>query len=335
MNYAGSNEGGTLKKNFHIVSDGTLERHENTLYFANLTAKRPIPVDDVAQISCHGSISVTSQALHLLAKKGIPAHFFDYYGYYDGSFYPKESLLSGQLLVEQVRHYVDREKRMKLAKSFVAGSIDNMRRTIAEYRLEGKNQVLQELEKEIGGVSSITDLMNIEARSRIEYYDCFDSILKGDLAFEKRTRQPPENEINAMISFGNSLLYSTSLTELYNTQLNPTISYLHEPGERRFSLCLDLSELFKPMIVDRLIFFLINKRVLGPQDFNKNTEGTTFTENGKRIFLKYYEEKLRTTIKHRSLGRKVSYQRLIRLEAYKLVKHLLGVKEYSPFVLWW
>ncbi|MEW6723157.1 MAG: type I-B CRISPR-associated endonuclease Cas1b [Candidatus Micrarchaeota archaeon] len=324
-----------MKANFHIVTDGRIERNENTLYFVSAKGRRPIPIENIQQISCHGSVSVTSQALHLFSKKGIIVHFFNYYGFYDGSYYPRETLLSGELLVKQAGHYMDGAKRLEIARRIVTGSIENMRKTIAEYKIEGKADALKDLAQAVEGTPDITSLMNVEARSRIEYYDCFDSILKGDLRYEKRTRQPPENEINAMISFGNSLLYSTVLSELYNTQLNPTISYLHEPGERRFSLCLDLAELFKPLIVDRLIFFLVNKRIIQVSDFSKALEGVTFTENGKRTFLKYYEEKLQTTIKHRGLRRNVSYQRLIRLEAYKLVKHLIGAKPYAPFVMWW
>lgn len=324
-----------MKANFHIVSDGRIERDENTVYFVNVAGKRPIPIENLQQISCHGSVSVTSQALHLFAKKGVLIHFFNYYNFYDGSFYPMESLLSGELLVRQVEHYLDKEKRLALARFFILGSIDNMRRTIAEYKIEGKDEELLKFEDELSGTESITELMNVEARSRIAYYDCFESILKGDLRYEKRTKQPPKNEINALISFGNSLLYTTTLGELYNTQLNPTVSYLHEPSERRFSLCLDLSELFKPLIVDRLIFYVVNKRIITANDFRKDLNGVLLTENGRKVFLKYYEEKLRSVIKHRTLRRNVSYQRLIRLEAYKLIKHLIGVKPYKPFVIWW
>lgn len=324
-----------MKENFHIVTDGTIERHENTIYFTNVQGKRALPVENIHQISCYGSVSITSQALHLFSKLGIPIHFFNYYGFYDGSYYPRECLLSGNLVVKQAAHYLDFQKRMVIAKAFVRGSIKNMVRTVGEYKIEEKTEAFRALESEIDGTGTITELMNVEARSRIEYYDCFDQILKGDMAYEKRTRQPPENEINAMISFGNSLLYSTVLSEIYNTQLNPTISFLHEPEERRFSLALDISELFKPLIIDRLIFYLVNKMILKKEDFRKDLNGVLFTETGKKTFLKYYEEKLKTTIKHRGLRRSVSYQRLIRLEAYKLTKHILGLKEYRPFVMWW
>lgn len=324
-----------MKKNLHFLSEGILQRDENTVYFINKNGKRPIPIEQIQQIIAHGPLTISSGVIHYLAQKGIPIHFFNYYGFYDGSFYPRETLLSGELLVKQVEHYLDNSKRMCLAKSFVRGAIDNIVKTIAEYKIEGKKEQLEKLKNEIENVNTITELMNIEARARIEYYECFDSILNDEFKFEKRTRQPPENELNALISFGNSLLYTTVLTELYNTQLNPTISYLHEPSERRFSLCLDISEIFKPLIVDRLIFYVVNKKIIQKDDFRKELNGLLLNENGKKKFIQYYEEKLATTIKHRTLKRNVSYQRLIRLEAYKLIKHLIGVKPYKPFVMWW
>ncbi|MEM0332713.1 MAG: type I-B CRISPR-associated endonuclease Cas1b, partial [Archaeoglobaceae archaeon] len=181
---------------------------------------------------------------------------------------------------------------------------------------------------------SIAEIMGIEATARNAYYEKFDSILK-ELKFEKRSRQPPENEVNAMISFGNSLLYSAVLSELYHTQLNPAISYLHEPSERRFSLALDLAEIFKPLVVDRLIFNLVNNRIIQKDDFDREMNGILLNENGKRKFVKAFNERLEKTIKHKDLNRNVSYQRLIRLECYKLIKHFFGVEKYKPFVIWW
>lgn len=179
-----------MKTNFHIVSDGKLERDENTIYFTNANTKKPIPIENIKQISCHGSVSISSQAIHLFALKGITVHFFNYYGFYDGSFYPRESLVSGEMAVRQAEHYLDNQKRMVIAKKFVSGSIDNMRRTVAEYKIEGKTEKLKELETLVADTNTPSELMNVEARARIEYYDCFDIILQGDLKYEKRTRQP-------------------------------------------------------------------------------------------------------------------------------------------------
>jgi CRISPR-associated protein Cas1 len=167
------------------------------------------------------------------------------------------------------------------------------------------------------------------------YYQSYDKILPADFQFESRTRRPPKNMVNCLISFGNSLLYSAVLTEIYNTQLNPTVSFLHEPSARRFSLSLDISEIFKPFLVDRVNFKLLNKGMLSEDDFDQNLNYCLLNDKGRRKYLAEWDEKLHTTIKHRTLGRKVSYKHLMRLECYKLVKHILGDQEYEPFVMWW
>ena len=82
-------------------------------------------------------------------------------------------------------------------------------------------------------------------------------------------KRPPNNPVNAMISFGNSLYYAACLSEIYRTQLNTLISYLHEPGERRVSLALDLSKVFKPILVDRTIFKLLNQKMIQLDDFDQ------------------------------------------------------------------
>ncbi len=314
------------------MSDGILKRKENTLYFVNKDGKKPIPINKIYAIYAYGSLTFSSQAVHLLAKEGIAIHFFNYYGFYDGSFYPRETLLSGDLIVKQVEHYLDPEKRLWLAEKFIEGAAGNMEKVLGYYNLEnGISQTLKDLE----GSRNITEAMNVEARMRSEYYSKMDEILPDNFKMEGRSRRPPENMVNALISFGNSLVYSTVISEIYNTQLNPTISYLHEPSERRYSLALDLSEMFKPILVDRLIFYMVNKRMLSEDDFERDLNYCLLNDRGRKKFIKEYDERLKKTIKHRELNRNVSYRRLIRLEAYKLIKHLLGTQEYKPFVMWW
>lgn len=321
------------KKNYYIISDGKLKRDENTIYFENEEGKKPIPINTIYAIYALGSLTITSKALDYLAKEGVCIHFFNYYGYYIGSFYPRESLISGEVVLRQAEHHLDKEKRLFLAKAFVEGAILNMCR-VAKKSGEDDSRILSFLQN-LDEAKSIEEIMGAEAGARNEYYSKFDSILKGELKFEKRTRRPPENEVNAMLSFGNSLLYSAVLSEIYHTQLNPAISYLHEPSERRFSLALDIAEVFKPLIVDRLVFNLVNNKMISNSDFDDRFEGILLNENGKKKFVKAFNERLEKTVKHRSLNRNVSYQRLIRLECYKLVKHLLGVERYRPFVIWW
>jgi CRISPR-associated protein Cas1 len=146
---------------------------------------------------------------------------------------------------------------------------------------------------------------------------------------------PPSNEMNALISFGNAVCYAACLGQLYHTQLNPTISFLHEPGMRRYSLALDLAEIFKPLLVDRTIFALLNKKVLQADDFERKANGCWLKEKGRKRFMEAWDKRMGETIQHRKLGRSVSYKRLIRLECYKLSKHILGMDPYVPFVIWW
>ena len=320
------------KKNYYILSEGILKRKENTIYFVNEKGKKPIPINKVYSIYAYGQITFSSQVMSLLSKNGVLIHFFNYYGFYSGSYYPRETLLSGDLLVKQADYYLNTQKRLELAKLFVEGAANNILKVLAYYKIENN---IKETLSELNSTNKVTEIMNIEGRIRSEYYSKFDEILPDDFKMEGRSRQPPKNMINSLISFGNSMMYSTVLTELYNTQLNPTISYLHEPSERRFSLSLDLSEIFKPIFVDRLIFYMVNKRMLSKKDFNEDLNCCLLNDKGRNKFIKEYNKRLEKTIKHKKLKKNVSYQRLIRLEAYKLKKHILDIEKYDPFVSWW
>ena len=177
--------------------------------------------------------------------------------------------------------------------------------------------------------------MGIEGNIRQQYYASWNVIVNQEIKFEKRVMHPPDNMINSLISYINSLIYSKTLSEIYHTQLNPTISYLHEPGVRRYSLCLDISEIFKPLIGDRLIFSLLNRKQITEESFTKELNFLHLKKEASKLIVRELESTLKKTIKHKELGRQVSYQYLIRLEVYKLIKHLIGEKEYEGFKMWW
>ena len=176
---------------------------------------------------------------------------------------------------------------------------------------------IEGLKKKIPNVQEIDQLMGIEGNIRKKYYEAWSVIINQEIEFEKRVMHPPDNMINSLISFVNSLIYSKILTEIYHTQLNPTISYLHEPGSRRYSLCLDLSEIFKPLIGDRLIFSLLNKNQITENSFTRELNFLHLKKEASQLIVNELEKKLQATIMHKDLHRKVSYQYLIRLEAYK------------------
>ena len=177
--------------------------------------------------------------------------------------------------------------------------------------------------------------MGVEGNIRQEYYRAWKIIIDQNIDFDKRVYHPADNMINSLISFVNSLVYTKTLSEIYKTQLNPTISFLHQPGTRRFSLALDVSEVFKPLIADRLIFSLLNRKQITEDSFVKDFNGLQLTEKASKTIMAELDSKLKTTIFHKELNKNVSYQFLIRLELYKLIKHIIGEKEYKGFEMWW
>jgi CRISPR-associated protein Cas1 len=333
-----------MRTDYYIMQDGILKRKENTVYFINKDERRVLPINKIYSIYAYGKLSFSSGVVSYLAKNGIPIHFFNYYGFYEGSMYPRETLISGDLVIDQAAHYLDSDKRMLLAGMFIEGACGNILKNLKYYSRsqegiqESIDAYVNSIESEITrlpNTGTIPEMMNVEGRIRNIYYSALDEIFPEEYRIVTRTRRPPGNKMNTLISFGNSLMYTTVLSEIYNTQLNPTISYLHEPFERRFSLSLDVSEIFKPVIVDRIILKLVNKNMLDDNCFKGEIGDMLLSEKGKKIFLQEYNDKLGTTIKHKGLKRNVSYKRLIRLELYKLAKHLLGDEEYKPLVMWW
>ena len=131
------------------------------------------------------------------------------------------------------------------------------------------------------------------------------------------------------------VIYTYILSEIYKTHLDPRIGFLHTTNFRRFSLNLDIAEVFKPIIVDRIIFYILNKNMISSDDFEEKLGGIYLKESGRKVFIEKLEEKLKTTVNYRKIGREVSYRRLIRLELYKLEKHLIGDEEYEPLVSEW
>ena len=298
------------------------------------------PIESVEDIFLFSEHTLNTKLLNFLGQMKIPVHVFNYYGFYSGSFHPREQYLSGHVTINQAKHYLDMKKRLMLAYEFLNAAASNILTNLTYYRNRGRDigakiEQIKELKKSLKKADSISYLMGIEGNIRDLYYSAFTEIVQNKIEFEKRVKRPPDNFINSLISFGNSLIYTTILSEIYRTQLDPTVSFLHEPGYRRYSLALDISEIFKPILIDRMIFTLINKKVLSQQDTEKKLNYCYLKDQGRIKFLRKYDERLKKTVKHKKLNRHVSYKRLIRLECYKIVKHILGEEKYTGFKMWW
>lgn len=334
-----------MKKTYYLFNAGRMSRKDNTLKFVPVDEDRNegvpkyIPVEGVSDLYCFGALDANSSLYNFLGKQNVSVHFFDYYEHYTGSFMPKEYLLAGKMQIEQTKHYMSKSKRLPIAQKFVDGAAFNILKNLRYYQSRGKDveviiQTIEGYMSHIHKATEIDELMGIEGNIRQVYYDAFDIIL-NDFSMNGRSKQPPKNEVNALVSFGNMMCYTLCLGQIYHTQLNPTISFLHEPGYRRYSLALDLAEIFKPILVDRVIFKVLNKKEIQAKDFDVQVNSVVLKEAGKKVFVRAFEERLNETIKHRSLNRNVSYKHLVKLECYKLTKHMLNMEEYKPFKAWW
>jgi CRISP-associated protein Cas1 len=330
-----------MQKTVYIFSNGSLHREGNTLCYHTDEGKRFLPVEDIQEIMVFGEVDLNKKLLEFLSQHEIMLHYFNYYDYYMGTFYPREHYNSGFITLKQAAAYLEETRRLDLAKLFVNGALRNIGQVLGYYHKRGVTlgesiEKLKLSETGIPNVSDIPELMALEGNAREEYYKTFDLILQNpDFTFDKRTRRPPQNNLNTLISFGNSVLYTIVLSEIYKTHLDPRIGYLHATNFRRFSLNLDVAEIFKPLIIDRLIFTLIDKQMINSGDFESETGGIVLKEKGRKKFVEELDKRLSTTINHRAVGHPVSYRRLIRMELYKVEKHIIGEETYKPFVSQW
>ncbi|MDQ2049084.1 type I-B CRISPR-associated endonuclease Cas1b [Natronolimnohabitans sp. A-GB9] len=330
-----------MDRNYHVFSDGRIERKDDTVRIVtDDDEKKYIPIENAEALFLHGQIDFNTRLMSFLNQEGVAMHVFGWGDYYTGSIMPERGQTSGQTVVSQVTAYEDKDHRRRLAASIVSGSIHNMRTNAVYYDGRGRD-----IETEIADLEAAADrvaddlpvdeLMGIEATARKIYYRTFNEILPEEFRLSRREYNPPPNEVNSLISFGNSLVYANCVSAIRATALDPTISYLHEPGERRYSLSLDLADLFKPVLADRVLFRLVNRGQITHDDFETDLGSCLLTEGGRQTYSKAFEETLERTVDHPDLNRKVSYQYLLRLEAYKLKKHLLTGEPYDPFERWW
>lgn len=323
----------------YIFSMGELKRKDNSIAFKNEKGNFYLPVEDTRELYCMNEVSFNTKFLDFIAKAGITVHFFNYHSNYTGSFYPKEQLVSGDLTIKQSLAHVD--KRMAIAKAIVQGISDNIHELLYHYYRHGRKELkplLDWLKKEVKVFLErdvdIKQVLFIEGQIWNRFYDSFQYFLPEDFILNKRVKRPPDNPMNALISFGNTLLYTKTISALYQTHLNQTISFLHSPREGRFSLSLDLSEVFKPVIVFKTIFEAVNNRKLQVhKHFDKNVNYALLNEEGKKIFIEAFETRLNEVFMHPKLKRKTTYKSAIRYDAYKLIKFLLEDQEFRPFRL--
>ena len=321
----------------YITSMGELTRKDNSLCFRKEGKNVYIPVENTKEIYCLNEISINTKLLDFLSRNNIVVHFFNYYEGYNGTFYPKNQYNSGRLLIKQVEKY--NSSRLVVAKAIVKAIGENIEEVLYHYYKHNKKDVKgtidwirKEFTLKIDNANNIKEVMAIEGEVWQKFYSNFKYFLPEDFIMNKRVRRPPDNPINAMISFGNTLLYTKTISAIYRTHLDQRISFLHEPSEGRFSLSLDISEAFKPIIIYKTIFDLVNnKKITVSKHFDKKVNYCLLNEEGRNIFISAFEERLESVFIHPTLKRKVSYRTAIKLDCYKLIKFILEDKDFRPF----
>jgi len=318
------------KRTYYIRNHGILRRDKNTLLFESGNEKTHIPVKTTRAIIVLGNLTLKGGVIPFLAKKEVPVQFLSEYGRYHSTLQNVDKNMNGLILKNQSKHILDKRKRILLSKKFVIGAIKNLSKNLKRKNLKiGEDDYLEDVREK----TDIESIMAVEGSFRKTYYNKMDEVLPKKFRIEKRSYNPPLNRMNALISFGNSLLYSNIMNEIYHTQLHPALSYLHEPYRQRYSLVLDISEIFKPIIVDRVVFKLVNRKEIKHDDFQEPMDNFHLKENARDLFIRRFEEKLDSTIKHERLNRNVSYRRLLRLECFKIQKHILGDEAFVPYTI--
>ena len=325
---------GTTK---YIMSMGELSRKDNSLCFRKDGKNVHIPVENTKEIYCFNEVSINSKLLDFLAQNNIIVHFFNYYGGYSGTYYPRDHYLSGKLIVKQALKY--QNDRLDIARAIVKGIGLNIYEVLYHYYKHDKKEVKETTDwikkiflPQVEQAGDVKELMAYEGEVWLRFYQDFQYFLPEDFVMNKRVKRPPDNPMNALVSFGNTLLYTKTISAIYQTHLDQRISFLHEPSKGRFSLSLDLSEVFKPAIVFKTIFELVNnRRIQVEKHFVKDVNYCILNEEGRKIFIKAFEERMDSVFMHSKLKRKVSYRTALKLDCYKLIKNILEEKEFIPY----
>jgi CRISPR-associated protein Cas1 len=314
-----------------VSKDAKLERRDSTIVVRTDGSVRRFPAETLRHLVLLGEAGLTSALLGLCGQSGIRVTVLDWHGNVAGSFDPFNAPQSGHVRLSQAAHVLDPSKRMVIAREIVAASIDNILANL-RYRawrgndlLAGAIENVRALAARVPSCQSPVQLMGIEGSVRAAYYEAW-PLIDGKLAFAPRRRRPPNNRINCLISWFNGLAYAATRHEIGKTHLEPAFSFLHAPATARYSLSLDLSEAFKPAVVDTLIFELVMRQRLDDAWFVETDGVCRLTEAGRRATLESWVTKIESP---GASG--ASMRDRMRADALGLERHVLGIAEFAAF----
>lgn len=294
---------------------------------------------DVSQVSLFGNVQITAGAIASLLERGIPVCHFSYGGWFRGITHGLGARNSF-LKLAQYRVAADPDHCLCLARGFVARKILNCR-TLLRRNTEGLDAgVLETLQRQAADAEasdSAESLLGIEGSAARLYFKAFSTMLRNEpgvneFDFQGRNRRPPTDPVNALLSLAYSVLSRDWMIALLAASLDPFLGFYHRPRHGRPALALDLMEEFRPLIADSVTIQLINNGEVRPQDFLRRGPGVALTATGRKKFFLAYERRMGQLVRHPIFGYRVSYRRLLEVQARLLGRHLGGeLASYDGF----
>lgn len=299
-----------------------------------------IPLIKVSQVVLYGRVTVTPATVATLMEHGVGLCYLSEQGRYIGGLEPhfsKNSLLRA----DQWRATFDEQRKLAIARQFVQGKLENMRVMLLRANRE---QDSPELARAIDGLKDalrrarechdLDVLRGHEGEGSAAYFAVFGHLIKQDLSFPGRVRRPPTDPVNALLSFGYTLLYNDLHSACNVVGFDPYVGYLHADRYGRANLALDLMEEFRPLVVDSVVLTCLNKRIIQNDDFVVELGSAHRLNDGaRRRFLLQYEERKHTQFKHPIFGYRITYLRCFELQARLLAKYLQHeLNEYPPLL---
>jgi len=289
---------------------------------------------DVAQVCVFGNVQVTAQAIREIAARGIPVCHFTYGGWF-------HAVTTGmanknvELRIRQFATAADARAALALARPFVSGKIKNSRTLLRRHLDSDPDGILGQLAGLAGKADAATDaatLLGIEGMAAKTYFAGLACLLKGDVAFhlEGRNRRPPRDPVNALLSFVYALLTKELTIAVYSCGFDPMLGFYHRPRYGRPSLALDLTEEFRPLIADSVVLTLVNNGEVSTGSFLRRAGGVALTSAGRRAVLAAFERRMETLVTHPIFKYRVSYRRILQVQARLLARTVLGELQHYP-----
>ena len=325
-----------MKKRIYLYKSGNLKRQDNSLVFLTKNEKIYIPIMQIEIIFVFGSCEFNKEVFNLLSKYNISVYMFNYYGNYFGSFIPNNKTC-GNELIKQYEAYINDDIKKKIVQHNILNSSLNVLSLLKYYNKKGCNiyEQINEIELLIKQIKNDeVELLITEAKIKKIYYSCFNNIIKNKkFIFNGRSTQPPKDEINTLMSFGYAMLYSIVENTIYIAGMIPSVSYVHGISKNANKLQYDIADILKPVIIDRLVFRLINKNQINLDMFDYKDEGVYLNKAGASTFITEFEMLLNKTIKFG--GKSLSYRSIINREVYVLKQYIVNNKKMKSFIMEW